>query len=296
MQVIYRDREPGEPEVRHPHDEEEALAWLEAGNRQFAQIAASQRKPSGKPAEPFIIDADFGVSAVYGRAPEPRPFGVVLTCADARVPVELIFNRAVNDLFVVRLVGNTAGDDAVASVEYAARHFPTIRSIVVLGHTMCGAVATAVDLFLEPKGYLDLATDLPMRSLVDRMQVSVRVASMALDAEYGPAVWQAPGYAWAMLEVAVYINSAYVAYGLRAGLAATGKPHGVVYGVYDVNTCRVSAGPQSASAFTAPPEDPDAFRLLSRALAKSPRVRDVLLAQRPLIRPPAGSPVGSSEV
>jgi carbonic anhydrase len=290
MQVVYRDTKRGDAEPRLPQDEEEALAWLEAGNRQFAATVAAQRKVTATDEEPIVIDADFGVGAVFGRTPEPRPFGIVLGCADARVPPELVFSRAVNDLFVVRLAGNSAGDDAVASVEYAVRHFPTVRSIVVLGHTLCGAVATATELFLQPKGYLDLAVDLPMRSLVDRVQVSVRVASMALHAEYGPAVPEAPGYGWALLEVGAFVNAAYVAYTLRAGLAATGRPRGVVYGVYDVVTCRVSAGPLTTSAFAAPPEDAEGFQQLTRALARSPRVREVLLSQRPLRGPTTGMP------
>ena len=139
-------------------------------------------------AAPFVIETDFGVRAVLGGTPEPRPFGLVLGCSDSRVPIELVFGRAVNDLFVVRVAGNTAGDDAIASLTYASQHFATARTIVVLGHTQCGAMATAVEAFLKPRTFLDLAASLPLRALIDRIQVGVRAASMVLQETYGSSV------------------------------------------------------------------------------------------------------------
>src|SRR5436190_16552351 len=150
MQIEYRDTPGDEAPTREPAYADEAIAWLESGNRQFAGLASGQIDVP-EAGIPFVINADFGVRSVVRAAPEQRPFGLVLGCSDARVPIELVFGRAVNDLFVVRVAGNTIGDDAIASLTYAADQFATAKTIVVLGHTQCGAVAAAVDVFLKPR-------------------------------------------------------------------------------------------------------------------------------------------------
>jgi len=73
-----------------------------------------------------------------------HPPVTVLSCADSRVPPELIFGRAIDDLFVVRVAGNVAGPFDIASIEYAIDHEWT-RLIVVMGHEDCGAVKAALD-------------------------------------------------------------------------------------------------------------------------------------------------------
>ena len=71
-----------------------------------------------------------------------QPFAAVLACADSRVPVELLFDQGIGDLFVVRVAGNVCGPDQIASLEYAAEHLGA-PLVVVLGHTQCGAVTAA---------------------------------------------------------------------------------------------------------------------------------------------------------
>jgi len=71
------------------------------------------------------------------------PFASVLTCADSRVPPELIFNQGLGDLFVVRIAGNVSARAALGSLEYAAEHLGS-RLVVVMGHTACGAVKAAL--------------------------------------------------------------------------------------------------------------------------------------------------------
>jgi carbonic anhydrase len=75
---------------------------------------------------------------------EHRPRVAVLSCSDARVPPSVVFGRPAGDLFVVRIAGNTASPAAVASLEYAVAHLG-VETLVVLGHTGCGAVAAALD-------------------------------------------------------------------------------------------------------------------------------------------------------
>jgi carbonic anhydrase len=73
-----------------------------------------------------------------------KPFAVVLTCADSRVPPEVLFDQRIGDIFVVRVAGNVATDEAIGSIEYAVEHLHTPNLIVVLGHERCGAVEAAL--------------------------------------------------------------------------------------------------------------------------------------------------------
>jgi carbonic anhydrase len=68
-----------------------------------------------------------------------EPFAAVLSCADSRVPVELVFDQSIGHLFVVRVAGNVATPDTIASLEYGAAVLG-LKAILVLGHTNCGAV------------------------------------------------------------------------------------------------------------------------------------------------------------
>ena len=74
-----------------------------------------------------------------------NPPVTVLSCADSRVPAELIFGRAIGDLFVVRVAGNVASTLDIASIEYAIAHNWT-QLIVVMGHEDCGAVKAALEI------------------------------------------------------------------------------------------------------------------------------------------------------
>ena len=108
-------------------------------------------------------------------AAKQRPFAAVLGCSDARVPIELIFNEGPNDLFVVRVAGNGLGNDVLGSLRYAIDHLrDSLRLVVVLGHSGCGAMSAAVDSFLEPAGYLPLATNHALRSILDRQLIVVQ--------------------------------------------------------------------------------------------------------------------------
>jgi carbonic anhydrase len=73
-----------------------------------------------------------------------HPQASILTCADSRVAPEIIFDQGLGDLFDVRVAGNVAGNDEIASLEYAAEHLHT-PLIVVMGHQKCGAVSAAVE-------------------------------------------------------------------------------------------------------------------------------------------------------
>lgn len=106
----------------------QALAELLAGNARFV---------SGEPALPH---QDVGWRA--GLAADQSPFAVVFGCGDSRVPPELVFDRGLGDLFVVRTAGHVVGRQALGSVEFAVSVLGT-PLVVVLGHTSCGAVTVA---------------------------------------------------------------------------------------------------------------------------------------------------------
>lgn len=73
-----------------------------------------------------------------------HPLAIVLSCIDARVPVEIIFDKGVGDLFVTRIAGNVVSPDVLGSMEYACEHSGS-KVVVVMGHTNCGAVHSACE-------------------------------------------------------------------------------------------------------------------------------------------------------
>ncbi|MDE6302373.1 MAG: carbonic anhydrase [Clostridia bacterium] len=72
-----------------------------------------------------------------------HPYAVVITCADSRVVPEDIFMTGIGELFVIRVAGNVVGDLELGSIEYAVEHLH-VNTVIVLGHTHCGAVHAAV--------------------------------------------------------------------------------------------------------------------------------------------------------
>jgi carbonic anhydrase len=85
---------------------------------------------------------DLGV--LHAKAAEKQqPFAAVLSCADSRVPVELVFDQTIGHVFVCRIAGNVTTPEIIASLEYGAAVLGT-RAILVLGHSNCGAVAATI--------------------------------------------------------------------------------------------------------------------------------------------------------
>jgi carbonic anhydrase len=118
-----------QPSIERPRTPAQAWAALLAGNARFA---------AGRPQHPNQ-DAEHRLDTADGQA----PFAVVLGCSDSRVAAEIIFDRGIGDLFVVRTAGHLLGTDALASVEFAVHALGT-PLVVILGHDSCGAVQAAV--------------------------------------------------------------------------------------------------------------------------------------------------------
>jgi carbonic anhydrase len=72
-----------------------------------------------------------------------QPYAIVLSCADSRVVPELTFDTGLGELFVIRVAGNVANAESIASIEYAVAHLG-VNLILVLGHESCGAVTAAI--------------------------------------------------------------------------------------------------------------------------------------------------------
>ena len=109
---------------------DDALKMLMEGNARF--VAAKAEHPAQS--------AERRAEVAKGQA----PFAVVLGCADSRLSPEILFDRGLGDLFVVRVAGNIADDAVIGSIEYAVEHLHA-PLVMVLGHEKCGAVQAAID-------------------------------------------------------------------------------------------------------------------------------------------------------
>ena len=93
-----------------------------------------------------------------------KPRAVIVTCSDSRVIPEAVFSCGIGELFVIRTAGNVIGASELASIEYAVEHLGT-DTVVVLGHTACGAVSAA--LHGESGGHVGAVTGEIIRSIGD---------------------------------------------------------------------------------------------------------------------------------
>jgi carbonic anhydrase len=71
-----------------------------------------------------------------------HPFATILACSDSRVPLEVIFDHGIGDIFAIKVAGNVSGASQLGSIEYGVEHTGTAL-VVVLGHTQCGAITAA---------------------------------------------------------------------------------------------------------------------------------------------------------
>jgi carbonic anhydrase len=114
-----------------PTPAEEALEKLIVGNRRYA--AMRQVHPRQTLARRDAL--------MEGQ----HPFAVILSCSDSRVPSELIFDQGLGDLFIVRTAGHVINDLVIGSIEFAI-YALGVPLVMVLGHSQCGAVSSAITL------------------------------------------------------------------------------------------------------------------------------------------------------
>jgi carbonic anhydrase len=278
VELTYRCEAQGTPGRTRPTDSEAARQRLNEGNRAFAALLRGPSNEAGLIRHVVPVDLrDLGLLAGEAARPHQHPFAAILGCSDARVPVELIFGEGPNDLFVIRVAGNGLGSEVLGSVKYAMHHLHgSLKLIVVLGHSGCGALTGAVDVFLNPSEYLRLATHHSLRGILDRLLAVVQACAQKLVATFGSGIVGSLGYRKALIEAATITNAALAAYSIQQELAI-GDSAGIqaVYGIYLIKTREVWT-PQmnnaAGAALSAPPRDPAGFLELSDAIVKSERI------------------------
>ena len=277
VEITYRYKPGFAPERAPPPDAAAALHRLGSGSRTFAALLAGLSQQEGVARQIIQVDPrDLGLLDAKESTPSQRPYAAVLGCSDARVPVELIFNEGPNDLFVVRVAGNGLGADALGSLKYAVEHLAdSVRLIVVLGHSGCGAVTAAVDAFLSPSQYLAVATTYSVRTILDRVLIVVHASAKRMALILGPDVASLPGYRAALIEVSIVAHAALGAHTIEREL--TGGLH-AVYGVYRLDSHEIwSPGRDGADGgLAAPPAEARAFIDFFDAAIGSPRIRSIL--------------------
>jgi carbonic anhydrase len=137
----------------------EAFELLLAGNQRF--VAGAPEHPNQDAARRTQT------------APSQQPFAVLFGCSDSRLAAEIVFDRGLGDLFVVRTAGHVVGPEVLGSIEYGV-DLLNCPLVVVLGHDSCGAVGAAcaaLDEGLAPAGYI--------RDVVERVTPHVLAARTA---------------------------------------------------------------------------------------------------------------------
>lgn len=134
---------------------QEALERLREGNQRFASNVWSLDTRTSEARRGELMAGQ-------------EPFAAILGCSDSRVPVEIVFDQGLGDLFVIRVAGNIVAPSGIGSVEFAAERFGT-RLVVVLGHSQCGAVMATLEELQRPTEIQSRN----LRSIVDRVRPSV---------------------------------------------------------------------------------------------------------------------------
>jgi len=134
---------PDEAVAKNDMTPDETLAKLMEGNQRF--VNQKRKKPNQTTIRLEEVAA--------GQA----PFAAVLSCADSRVPVEIVFDRGVGDIFVVRDAGNIAADESIGSLEFGTLVLGA-KVLMVIGHQDCGAVISTMKQ-LEVPGKIGLILD-----------------------------------------------------------------------------------------------------------------------------------------
>ncbi|MDN5763032.1 MAG: hypothetical protein L0H41_12035 [Microlunatus sp.] len=247
-EIIWHQVRPGEERPARPATAAEARRRLESGNADFAKIGDH----GGRQVISVGPEA-FGLPPTAGVGLAQEPFAAVLACADARAPVELLFNQAGNSIFVVRVAGNVPGRECLGSLNYAVANLPTVRVITVLGHTGCGAVSAAVDALLSPQVYLNVIHDPSLRAIVDALLAGVRMADLTLIDRYGREVRDHPRYRETLIDMSVTANAAITAVVLGRAVECP-----VSFGVFSLANRTVgSYGPDGWRAGLLDPPDGD---------------------------------------
>ena len=114
----------------------EALERLREGNRRFVSDVRGQGASTGQTRRHELVAGQ-------------HPFAIILGCSDSRVPAEIVFDQGLGELFVIRVAGNIVAPSQIGSVEFAVCMYDT-PLVVVMGHSMCGAVTATLEELERP--------------------------------------------------------------------------------------------------------------------------------------------------
>ncbi|MBW2645319.1 MAG: carbonic anhydrase [Deltaproteobacteria bacterium] len=201
-----------------------AIQMLKDGNQRFV---------AGKSKHPHSCSKRL---AQAGRENQgDHAYATVITCSDSRVPVELLFDAGIMDIFVIRVAGNVCDVDEAGSIEYGLAHVHT-PVLVILGHTQCGAV-TAVTHAVHGTGHA-LERNIP--PLVDNIEPAVRRAMAQHPAVHGDKIipYAIVENIWQGVEDLFMVSPA------TRNLVKSGTAK-VVGAMYDVGTGKVDWLPES---------------------------------------------------
>ena len=133
----------------------DALGRLIEGNRRFVSNVRSIESMMSQARRAELVKTQ-------------APFAIVLGCSDSRSPAETVFDQGLGDLFVIRVAGNIVASSQVGSVEFAAERYG-VRLVVVMGHTLCGAIDATIDALSGETS----TTTRGLMSIIDRVRPSV---------------------------------------------------------------------------------------------------------------------------
>jgi carbonic anhydrase len=173
----------------------------------------------------------------------------------------------------------------LGSLKYAVENLGgSLKLIAVLGHSGCGALTTAVDVFLNPGDYLPLATKHSLRNILDRLLLVVQTSARKLLASFGPGVVLRPGYRKALIEASIVTNAALAAHSIQQEFRGS-EPTEVqtVYGVYLLETREIWA-PRldniEGVGLAAAPQDLRGFIDLGEAIVQSQRIASYINVEK----------------
>lgn len=170
-----------------------------------------------------------------------NPFAVLLSCADSRAPVELLFDQGIGDLFVIRVAGNVADTDEIGTIEYGVGHLHS-PLVVVMGHTACGAVKAVV-------GNAKVGPNIA--KLVDNIVPAAQQVKTSLPGLSGDALVQAVVDANVMRSIRdLFTNSEEVRHLAGAGKI---KVVGAVYDLHNGTVRWLGEHPQQSQLLGTPP-------------------------------------------
>jgi len=142
-------------EAKDLNKAQQALERLKRGNQRFVSNLRGRVGLDSQVRRDQLLDGQ-------------EPSAIILGCSDSRVPAEIVFDQGLGDLFVIRVAGNIVAPSQIGSVEFAADRFGT-RLVVVLGHSMCGAILAT----LEALEHRVDSQSSHLNSIVERIRPSV---------------------------------------------------------------------------------------------------------------------------